>query len=1003
MPRSESAFDSQEAVNDNGNAQDHKQQSKRWTLPPWLNHFNAHDLKTFFRCWAAAWVATLLIFINPTLTNLGQATFFAALLLHIVPPASILFVYLLAALTLLLGMCLAWAWGLLTMKAALAVRSDADTLSRYQALQQAAAEASQQTGQSVAWEAKTLVNNGFMLDARVTAVYYVMGCLFIYALARLRCSNQKLILVQVFGTIVTDIFLLFGPTLPTFNATVPSVLIKPGAVGIGLGVACCLLLFPQSTAYMVLGLMEKIIRMTETSLESTRKRLADQTVDLGGLVAAKGGAIAVYKAMEPALAFLPLDFSRGRWSADDVQGLFGPVREVMLANISLLDFHIARLSAAQKEEEYEMERVADSSMDGESEKDDYEIGRHHRQETVQLLNALKRPEQGDMRRRTKEKLSATTADVLRLSSQSVQLAAQVVRLFNTCRWYGQPSEERVNELIGELQGTLEALRTAGLACATNSTEAILESHADLFDDDGYLKKTESGSKLPMLPGLVVSMVIEERVLGTAAAIQQLLEHILKLTQTRRRNRIWLPFRLNYAVSWLLNGKTSISAAGPSSDTANDPAESTDLATSEEQAVEARRRLRVSRGYHGSSARRGRLTSAVVATYNWLTNPAGMFAIRMVVVTIATAIPSVIPHSAGFFYREKGIWGVISAQTCLVVYMADFTFSLVSRGLGTVFGGVMGMLAWYIGSGSGGGNPYGLGASTAVFTAILIWLRIFLPPAFASACMMSGATFALIVGFSYDHSHIQQYGLPGKGYVSFWKRLVTVLIGFVAAFIVQIFPSPPSATDHVCKTLAKTVGTLSDHYALLLSHWGRREQSSPLGTVAEQISLEVAEILFSLNGPIALLNGELSFGPFRQKLLKKIQGQCQFMNQSLARLLALSASLPTELQGRLVRVVGILDDRAIGEVMAVLDVIEKALRTGCPLPERLPVPLVRSFVDAHQVNDDAILTTELARDENYRRYCVAVSSYLKFLSTIDELVLVLKGELGECHIIKQWEV
>lgn len=46
-------------------------------LPPWLDHFNVRDLQTLFRCSVAAWVATLLIFIGPSLATIGQATFFA--------------------------------------------------------------------------------------------------------------------------------------------------------------------------------------------------------------------------------------------------------------------------------------------------------------------------------------------------------------------------------------------------------------------------------------------------------------------------------------------------------------------------------------------------------------------------------------------------------------------------------------------------------------------------------------------------------------------------------------------------------------------------------------------------------------------------------------------------------------------------------------------------------------------------------------------------------------
>ncbi|KAM5356927.1 hypothetical protein ACJ41O_003573 [Fusarium nematophilum] len=972
---------------------------KRQQLPRWLDHFNAHDLKILFRCWAAVWVATILVFIDPTLESIGLATFLGAIVLFIVPPAGILFVYLLAALTLLFGMCLAWAWGLLTMKAAYAARPDSMTQAKLGELQQQAVAAANVSGQTPLWEAEVLIHEGFMLDARVTAIFYVLGCLFIYALARLRCANPKLVLMQMFGTIVMDIFILVGPTLSGFMASLASVLVKPGAIGIGLGAACCVFLFPQSTSYVVLGQLCKLTRMTDTSLLYTRQRLAGGTVPLGKLKAARGNMIAMYKAAQPAMAFLPLDFSRGRWNADDVKGLQVRLREVMYGSLYLIDFHIARIRAAEKRESLP-NTSGDSVVGAVREKERYEIGRRHRLQNADLMNALQNPEHADLRSRTSKMLQGTTAEVLEVGSQSINLATEYIHAVNSCRWIGKPSQSRFEELTLRLQDTLASLSAAKKACAVNTTNAVLESHAELFDESGQLKQ-DDGADRPFLPSIVVSMVLEERILTMAGAVEKLLEYLLQLSQTRTAHRIWFPSRLQYALSWMFSGRMTI----PVSDTSNenDPDASLDSIDPEEQAKELHRRLKISRGYGGSSARRSKVSRAIIATYKWFTNPSGMYALRMVIVTIATSIPAAIPHSAGFFYREKGIWGVISAQTCLLVYMADFSFSVVSRALGTVLGGVMGMVAWYIGSGRGLGNPFGMGAVTAVFIIPLIWWRLFLPPAYAQATIMAGATFALVVGFSWDHHHIQQYGLPGHGYVAFWKRLVTVLLGFVAAFVVQLFPSPPSATNHVCKTLANSVRTLSDHYALLVSHWGRPDQNSALGPVAEQISLEVAEILLSLNASIAVLKGELSFGPFDSNVLKQTQEQCQYMNQALGGLLNLAASLPIELQERLVHNAGILDDRSIGDVMAVLGIVEQALRTGSPLPERLPAPLVRRVVESYQLQQrGALLSTTLVQDENHRRYCVGVSLYLKFLTTVDDLVLILKEALGERHIIYQWE-
>lgn len=976
--------------------------SKR-KLPGWLNHFNANDLKVTFRCWVAVWVATILMFINPALHNISIATFFGAIVLYIVPPTGILMIYLLASLSLLLGMCLAWAWGLLSMKAALAIRPEAETQALLQSLQEQAVTIANQTGQPPAAIAAKLVYDGYMLDARVIAIYFVMCCVFIYALARLRYANGKLVLLQLFGTIVIDVFLLTGPILTKFNAKLAQVLVKPGAIGIGLGAACCLLVFPQSTSYVVLGQMEQLIRAVEAPLDATRRYFAgDETLDDAELRASKGAIIGIFKTMEPALAFLPLDLSRGKWNADDVKGLQGRVRDAIAAGLFLLDFHIARVSAAARADRLGTTHSAVQEPSDSTNSDEmHNNGDEKPTFNTGLVDALNSPEQSFVRPGLLETLKGTTATILDLNSQSIRAAAEVVHVINTGRWYFSAARTKkldgLKENLTELRAKLQSSRES---CVTNTNNAIIEAHADLFDEQGQLKN--QGDVQPLsLNGIILSMVLEERIVTTAATTEGILDHIIELLQLRTKQRVWLPSRLRYAFSWLFSGKIAAPVAGASTTPAEDP---DDIL---EQAEETHRRLRlVSKGNAAPKRRRGFLTRGVIGTYKWLTNPGGMYALRMVVVTVALSIPAVLPNTAGFFYREKGIWAVIMAQTCLLMYMADFTFSLVSRGLGTVLGGALALIAWYAGSGTGIGNPYGLGATTAVISLILMWWRIYLPPAFAQASIMTASTFVLIIGFSWDENHIVQYGLPGIGYVAFWKRLVTVLIGFAAAFIVQIFPKPPSATRYVCKTLANTIRSLNDHYALLVSQWshpGRDGQNLGAATAAENITLKVAETLLELTGPIALLKVEVSTTPFDQKILHITKEHCGRMNQCLGKLLVLSSTLPKNLQDRLTKTVGIIDDGAVGNIMAVLTIVESSLRTGAPLPERLPAPLVKScFVAWYTHHEHTDLNMELIRSEEYRKYCVAVSSYMTFLSAVDDLVDALKGALGESHVVHHWE-
>ncbi|KAI5463676.1 hypothetical protein BGZ63DRAFT_353656 [Mariannaea sp. PMI_226] len=963
----------------------------KWELPAWLNHFNPHDGKIFFRCWAAAWVATVLIFIQPAIDNIGLATFFASLILFIVPPAGILSIYLFASLSLLLGMSIAWCWGLLAMKIALAARPDFDTKEALQHLKEAAISHANQTGQSVKWEAQVLVHKGIMLDARVTAVFYVLCCIFIYALARVRLANHKLVLLQLFGTIEMDIFMVFGPSLPWFYGDLGTILAKPAAIGIGIGAAASCLIFPQSTSYVVLDKMEKLIRLGEISIQTTKRRLAGHTIPSAKLMESKAKVLGLYKYMEPALKFLPLDISRGRWSSQDVQELHGPVRDAMLANLSLIDFHISRIESNTGNEAGK----SSSTVDEES-------GLSVPSNNSAFMYALRSPEGSLVHDSIRQRISDTTADLLEVCLQSIKLATKCIKTVNGCRWIGKPPQQTFDDLEAELQSTLTTMRSTRESCVKNTTEKLLDSYRGLFDSQGRFKSP--GEKGPwLLRGVVVAMVFEERVVGTASAMERVLEMILHLICTRKSHRIWMPFRLNYALSWLMDGKLSMPTTFTRADFADNvnPDGVVTPVPSHTHSEKPHQHSGTNKVHKTTARKRSVVSRAVAGTYGWLFSPGGMFALRMVIVTVATAIPSAIPRSAGFFYREKGIWGIIAAQTCMMVYMADLSFSIVSRTIGTVVGGVMGMVAWYIGSGSGIGNPYGLSAISALMVAILIWWRIFLPPAFAQASIMAGVTYALVIGFSYDHFHIELYGLPGVGYEAFWKRLVTVLLGVFASGVVQLVPKPPSATRHVRRTLSSTLSTLSDNFALLLSRWSVETEPNsilPSGAV-EQNSLDVAAVLLSIDDTIKLLKFETSLGPFDHPTLRSAQELCLVMNQSLAQLLSLSKSLPQDLQRRFLALVDLLDEDVIEDIMVVLALVKSSLETGAPMPERIPVPLVRGlYTRLHQQR--LTLSTAMVRDEDYRRYCVALSSYVKFLSSIDDLVFAVKGVVGECHVVQR---
>ncbi|KAJ5282226.1 hypothetical protein N7505_000206 [Penicillium chrysogenum] len=962
-------------------------------LPGWLDHFNARDLKVLFRCSLAAWVASLLIFITPSLTVIGTATFFATLVLFMVPPTGIVFIFLLGTLTLVLGMALGWAWGVVAMKAAMAARPAAETQAKLQALGQAAYSQANSTGQPVAAVQQQLVYTGWMLDARVTAVYYCLICLFIYLISRLRATNPKFILLQIFSIIIIDVTLTIGPLLPSFSGTIPKVLIEPAAIGIGLGLVSHFIFFPRSTSHVVLDGMEGLVRLLKGPLDATENSLLKgEDLDMADLQKIKMKSIAAYKALKPAMGFLPLDFSVGWWGAEDIKSMKKPIRQALMSSLSLLEVHLARLGGYAKLEKLhqltaDRDSDSDSQVDGNEKKRSREVGMRQLMESVNLVQALRSPEHESMRSETIDVLRESSKDILPACQAAVEIVAESIHTVNK-RWFGRPSKEHLSQLHERSQTALQNLQALRTSFATETTERLIQTHAEIFDEKGMLRTLDESS-LPRVRGITMGMIFEEQVLGVVDGWERVLGQLVALLGERQKIRLWLPKGLRYAVNWIRR-KNAVAPVIAAHNPVIDPE------VEETQSKAAQQHLRISRGYRVN--RGSRFGRAIIGTYHWFINPEGLYAMRMVAVTIALAIPAAIPHTAGFYYREKGLWALIMGQTTLVIYMADFTFSLLCRAVGTIVGGVLGLVAWYIGSGHGEGNPYGLAAIMAVVLTILMWGRIFAPPAMLQAMMMAGATCILVVGYSYEDTHIPAYGNPGWGYDVFWRRLVLVLIGSAAALIVQLFPRPPSASGHVCKSLSNSIRLLSDHYALLLSCWG---QGCEEGLAAEKLALNVAETLAALDGPIALLRFEFSSSPFDSERLGQVKALCQELNQNIARLLYLSASLPEHLQSRLARQAGLLDHHNIGDVMAVLGVVEQSLKTGDPLPEVLPTPLLNRCHDywmSHHV--EIILSKDLIRDEEYRRFCVAISAYLKFLAAVDDLVLVMKGTLGESHIVSR---
>ncbi|KAG9964541.1 hypothetical protein KCU61_g2774, partial [Aureobasidium melanogenum] len=971
-------------TNTNATAKTPSQKQKK-KLPPFFDHFNARDLKILFRCSVAFWVASLLIVIEPTLKTFGNATFFSCITIMFLPPSGVVLVFILGGFTMILGMALAWAWGVIAMKAAQATRPQTETLARLQAL---GIQAAKNTGATTYSPASVLVYDGFMLDTRITVTFFCMLCLFVYLMARLRIKVPKLTLTAIFAWIITDIFLTIGPLLPSFQGTIPQVLIKPAAAGIAISLACSILIFPESTSHMTLYNMHKLVTSMASCLDLTRGFLEDypNTSHVAPMQSLRAGVLGGWAALEPSFGFLSFDVSFGYWSAQDIASMREPIRRVMIGSMSLLAFEILQ---GRSQEKIKQLKSTDPRTQKLAEADNNEkkhmYGKHQVMQSLNLIDSLGEPEVGQSVSNSYQALSQASNPLLEACKDAFQAMAHSIHENNSRRWFGRMSADQFAQMRQSHVDALQHLREERSKFPAVANEALFASHKHLFDENGrFHGQTSERHKLT---GMFFGFNFEDRLLLLAAALDRALEQVTLLEKERTRVRMWFPTGLRKFGAWAFGGSRAPAIGAP---TIDDMPQADKATIGEVQQSFSR--------VHKPIRKRNKISAIILGFGHWLSNDEGIFALRVLVATLAAAIPAVCTTSAGFYYREKGLWALIMAQTGTATFSAEFNFAFTTRIFGSVVGGVLGMLGWYIGSGDGPGNPYGLAAVLAVYAVILMWFRLYTPPQLLQAVMIGGSTTILVIGYGYIDTHLPTYGNPGWGYEVFWRRTVLVLVGFAISFIVTLLPWPSSLSRNIARKLSGVLNREADHYAALLSSWSDLESHDKHTVAIEAVTIQLAEELSVLSGPIQSLKFELSSSVFDSTTCGSIKSIAEFINYQLAHLHIRAATLSPEMRHRFAVASGILDHRSIADVMVVLNIVAQSLKTGDPLPVRLPTPLLKNCLEHGHGSSVESLTIDVLKKEGVRGYTVCMSAYLGFLSGVDELVLALKEAVGEAHHI-----
>ncbi|KAI0757706.1 hypothetical protein C8Q80DRAFT_1349811 [Daedaleopsis nitida] len=387
----------------------------------------------------------------------------------------------------------------------------------------------------------------------------------------------------------------------------------------------------------------------------------------------------------------------------------------------------------------------------------------------------------------------------------------------------------------------------------------------------------------------------------------------------------------------------------------------------------------------------------------------LFALKAGLLTVILSIPSFLKSTAAFAYAQRFTWGIFMGQLTLARFRGDTTFGLVARIVSTLMGGLLGTALWYISTGVGDGNPYGLAAVIAVSAPILFFWRLYWPvPPMTNIIFF--VTVALVIGYSWQDTHT---ALPFKyiGWELAWRRFALVVCGVVAAFIFSVLPPSTTLRRYQRTMMSTTVSELGAVYCSIVSFANTREhQEYTRGEIVQSLVAIRLKLKRSLVLKANIVYEFSLRGRWPSERYQKILDLQLEIAYLLSHLMSVVEHLEPAWSRAFLLRTRFLDADFQGDVLAVISMVSTALRTGNPLPQITPCPLLDRFmVHTHGLNvirqeadDDyglpRTMTIDTLENEQYLCFSVGVTTAFGIVLRLDKLMVATKELVGEQYHI-----
>ncbi|KAK6356015.1 hypothetical protein TWF718_000388 [Orbilia javanica] len=232
-----------------------------------------------------------------------------------------------------------------------------------------------------------------------------------------------------------------------------------------------------------------------------------------------------------------------------------------------------------------------------------------------------------------------------------------------------------------------------------------------------------------------------------------------------------------------------------------------------------------------------------------------------------------------------------------------------------------------------------------------------------------------------------------------------MVGFGVAVLVQVFPSPPSATRNASRSLAVVSSHLTSFYVDIISDFLARSEEEGYEATKEVIDTRLTELFSEINAlvpRIKMVKFEPSSSPFTCSNLLEIETCLGRILESLSTIASVSPALTDSYKKTLEAQTNFVEIQTVAGIISVFTAVEDTLKSGQPLSEVLPAPLLqnlRTITGPSSAINKREFSKDIIRDENWSRFVVALMAVASLYARIDSLVLTVKETVGQKYHVE----